>query len=349
MGERHLPTLLYLKDYKENLDEVFMYIITGGAGMIGSAVIWALNQRGIYDILVIDNLASTPKWKNLVNLRYTDYIHRDNFLEQLFQHGENWDVQGIVHMGACSSTTETNADFLMENNFHYTKDLQMWAQMNNVRFVNASSAATYGDGSHGFSDDIETCKKLQPLNMYGYSKQLFDLHCIRTESFEKTVNLKFFNVYGPNEYHKENMRSVVCKSVPQIQAEGKICLFASDRADYADGGQMRDFVYVKDCAQLITWFLLDTEETGIFNVGTGEARTWNDLARAMFKALDKEENIEYIAMPDNLKGKYQYFTEADMSWHKRLNCPVTFTPLEEGVREYVQEYLLRDSAYLSSL
>lgn len=315
--------------------------------MIGSAAVWALNNQGIENILVVDNLASTEKWKNLVCLKYTDYMHRDEFLQKIKADAIK-DVQGIVHMGACSSTTEKNADYLMHNNFHYTQEVFQFALRNSARFVNASSAATYGGGELGFSNDLEITKKLRPLNMYGYSKHLFDLWCIKNNMLDKTVNLKFFNVYGPNEYHKADMRSVACKAFEAINERGFLQLFSSDRPEYPHGGQKRDFVYIKDCAKLITWFL-GNDLGGIFNVGTGEARTWNSLANAVFAAMEKPAKVKYIPMPEHLKGKYQYFTQADMTWLKTYNYPYSFTSLEDGVKDYIQNYLAADNPYLSSL
>lgn len=325
-----------------------MYIVTGGAGMIGSAVVWELNQRGVDDILIVDNLACTEKWKNLVHLRYRDYVHRDAFIAAT-RRGEWPDgVEVVIHMGACSSTTERDADFLMANNFHYSRDLCRQALRAGARFINASSAATYGDGSLGFSDSLDLLPRLRPLNMYGYSKKLFDLWAVREGAIQNLVSLKFFNVYGPNEYHKGAMRSVVCKAVPQIEESGTLKLFRSDRPDYEDGGQKRDFVYVKDCAELILWFVKHKNIHGIFNVGTGQARTWNDLARAVFAAMDREPRIEYMDMPDTLKGKYQYFTQADMGWMERVGCDFRFRSLEEGVDDYVRQYLRTPNPYLES-
>lgn len=327
-----------------------MYIVTGGAGMIGSAVIWALNQRGIDDILVVDNLATSEKWKNLVSLRYASYMNRDAFIQKIRDNSfTKTHIQGIIHMGACSRTTEANSDFLMENNTHYSQDFYAWAQKFGVRFITASSAATYGDGANGFSNSLEILPKLRPLNMYGYSKHLFDLWCLRKKYFDNIVSLKFFNVYGPNEYHKGEMRSVICKSLSQVAFEGVMRLFASDKPNYANGGQLRDFIYIKDCAKLVVWFLLDTQIGGLFNVGSGKARPWNDVAKALFAAVKKEENIEYIAMPKIFKGKYQYFTEADMSWMNEAKCPITFTSLEDGIQEYVREYMLTPNPYLSTI
>ncbi len=326
-----------------------MYIVTGGAGMIGSAAVWELNRQGIEDILVVDNLASKEKWKNLVCLKYTDYMHRDEFLQKI-KNDEIKNVQGIVHMGACSSTTEKNADFLMENNLHYTQEVFLFAMRNDIRMVNASSAATYGGGELGFSTDIETTLKLKPLNMYGYSKHLFDLWCIRNNYLDKVVNLKFFNVYGPNEYHKDTMRSVACKAFEAINEKGFLQLFSSDKPEYSHGDQKRDFIYVKDCVKVIAWFLLENQQIGgIFNVGTGQARTWNSLAHAVFSAMGMPSRIKYIPMPEQLRGKYQYFTEANMVWLKKYNYPYSFTSLEDGVKDYIQNYLLTNNPYLSSI
>ena len=325
-----------------------MYVITGGAGFIGSALLWQLNRMDLDEIVVVDNLASSEKWRNLVKRRYVDYLHRDRFYELMRRDVLPWKVTAVVHLGACSSTTERDADFLMENNFHYSRDLCRYALDKGARFINASSAATYGDGSLGFSDDPALIPRLAPLNMYGYSKQLFDLWLLREKLRGEVVSLKFFNVYGPNEYHKGSMRSVVCKAVPQIQETGRLGLFRSDRPDYEDGGQKRDFVYVKDCAALVCWFHEHGGVNGVFNVGTGQARSWNDLARAVFASMDRPANIEYIDMPDALKGKYQYFTQADMGWMKRVGCDFAFRSLEDGVDDYVRNYLLKDEACLES-
>ncbi len=330
-----------------------MYIITGGAGFIGSAVIWELNKRGIQDILVVDNLALTSKWQNLVTLKISDYVHKNVFIEKVRKEGLGKNVfgkkiEGIVHLGACSATTEQDADYLMENNFHYTRDLFLKAKEENIRFVNASSAATYGNGEFGFSDNLEIISKLRPLNMYGYSKQLFDLWTIETGNLNNLVSLKFFNVYGPNEYHKDDMRSVVCKAVSQIHETGTVKLFKSYKKEYADGGQMRDFVYIKDVSCLVDWLLQNPKITGIYNVGQGKARSWIDLVSAVFNSMEKKINIEFIEMPEQLQGKYQYFTEADMSWLKKVNYPHTFMTLEEGVKDYVQNYLLQENIYLDS-
>lgn len=344
-----------------------MYIITGGAGFLGSALVWELNRRGVADILVVDNLASTEKWKNLVGLDYLSYMHRDRFIDlirgdaledavenEFGPSGFSGRIKGIVHLGACSSTTERDADFLMRNNLEYSKTLCAYALSRGIRYIQASSAATYGDGSLGFDDDADVLERLRPLNMYGYSKQLFDLWAKRTERLSHLASIKFFNVYGPNEYHKEGMRSMVVKAVEQIKAGGSIGLFKSYRDDFADGGQQRDFVYVKDCARVMAVLLENPGVNGIFNLGTGRARSWNDLARAVFKAMNLEPVIKYVDMPEILQGKYQYYTQADMG---RLDeafravgagTSADFHSLESGVADYVRNYLLKDNAYLEN-
>lgn len=323
-----------------------MYIVTGGAGFIGSAMVWRLNEAGIDDILVVDNLASTEKWRNLVNRRYRDYIRRDEFLRLIRENRAPADVRAVIHMGACSSTTERDADFLMANNFHYSREVCRYALEQGARFINASSAATYGDGSRGFSDSLLCTLGLRPLNMYGYSKQLFDLWAYRENLLGYLASVKFFNVYGPNEYHKGDMMSVVCKAHAEVRRTGTIRLFRSDRLDYPDGGQMRDFVYVKDCVEILFWLLEHPDVNGIRNVGSGKARTWNDLARAVFAALELPVNIEYVDMPEHLRGKYQYFTEADMGWLQREGCAVPLHSLEDGVADYVRCYLEQADSYL---
>lgn len=339
-----------------------MYIITGGAGMIGSAVLWELNNRGITDILIVDNLGTSEKWKNLVRGEYLGYMHRDDFLRHIkndsldesleleFAHRRGpGKIKGIVHMGACSATTERNADFLMANNLEYSKILCDYALGRGIRFIQASSAATYGDGSQGFDDDVNALDKLAPLNMYGYSKHLFDLWARRTGRLDHLASIKFFNVYGPNEYHKGDMRSMVHKSVEQINATGKVRLFRSYLPQYDNGGQLRDFVYIKDCAEVLAELLDQPKINGVFNLGTGKARSWNDLAAAVFKAMGREPNIEYIEMPEVLRGKYQYYTEANMQRLFTTMEPVRhleMRSLEDGVTDYVQNYLLKNQQYL---
>ena len=323
-----------------------MYIVTGGAGMIGSAVVWKLNERGITDILVVDHLATSEKWKNLVNRAFTEYMPREVFLEKITKDALGYAIEGIFHMGACSSTTERDVDYLFSNNTEYTKTLVRYALDKNIRLVNASSAATYGNGAQGFSDAPEDLARYRPLNAYGYSKHLVDLWAARTGFQESFVSLKFFNVYGPNEYHKGEMRSVVAKAFGQVVETGVIRLFASDRPEYADGGQMRDFIYVKDCADALWWLMEHKDVNGLFNLGTGRARTWNDLARALFAVVGRPENIEYTPLPEHLRGKYQYFTEAPMDRLAETGCPMPRHSLEEGVADYAADYLMRDDPYL---
>lgn len=323
-----------------------MYIVTGGAGFIGSAMVWRLNRAGITDILIVDNLGTGEKWKNLVNRRYADYLHRDAFLHRLRRRRLRGPVEAVIHMGACSSTTQADADFLMANNTAYTKEVCRFALGCGARFINASSAATYGDGALGFADEPSLARRLKPLNMYGYSKQLVDLWLLDNGLADRVASLKFFNVYGPNEYHKGDMRSVVCKAFHEITATGRLRLFRSCHPDYPDGGQMRDFVYVKDCVELMYWLLEHPGVNGIRNVGTGRARTWNDLARAVFSAMGREPAVDYVDMPAQLRGKYQNYTQARMDWLAAQQCPVAFTPLEEGVADYVRAYLAGADPYL---
>jgi ADP-L-glycero-D-manno-heptose 6-epimerase len=322
-----------------------MYIITGGAGFIGSACLWRLNQAGVDDVLVVDNLGKTDKWKNLVHRRYRDYVHKSELIDRL-ESGSLGKITAIIHMGACSATTQTDADYLMENNLHYSQHLARYALSHDVRFINASSAATYGDGAKGFNDDPEGLEGLSPLNMYGYSKHLFDLWARRERCLGGLASLKFFNVFGPNEYHKGDMCSVVFKAFHQAQAEGVIRLFKSYRKAYPDGGQQRDFVYVKDCVELIWWLLEHPEVGGLFNVGTGQARTWKDLASAVFKALGRPPRIEYIDMPAGLRDRYQYFTCAELGGLRAAGYDTAFSSLEAGVADYVQNYLQQDDPHL---
>jgi len=322
-----------------------MWIVTGGAGFIGSALVWKLNQEGLDDLLVVDRLESSEKWKNLCSARYRDYLEADDFLGRL-EAGRLAGIQGIVHLGANSSTTETNAAHLVQNNYEYTKRLAQWALRKKVRFVYASSAATYGDGCFGYKTDDQTTQKLLPLNMYGYSKQMFDLWAFRQGVLKKLVGIKFFNVYGPNEYHKGDMRSVVAKAFDQIRQEGKVSLFRSYRPDYKDGEQKRDFLYVKDAVDVVYEFMTKKSFAGLYNVGSGKARTWNDLAGAIFAALGKPPRIEYIDMPESLRPRYQYHTEADMSWREKVKDVKSFHSLEDGVRDYVQNYLNAENPYL---
>jgi ADP-L-glycero-D-manno-heptose 6-epimerase len=323
-----------------------MIVVTGGAGFIGSAFVWKLNEEGLDDIVIVDHLGESDKWENLVNRRYVDFIHKDDFLEAVIADKVPFEVEGIIHMGACSSTTERNADYLMRNNFFYTRELALWAVKKGVRFIYASSAATYGDGSLGFSDDNQVTRRLKPINMYGYSKQLFDLFTLRHGLQARIAGVKFFNVFGPNEYHKGDMRSVVHKAFGQIKSTGKMTLFKSHRPDYTDGGQMRDFVYVKDCIDVLWWLFTNRNVEGIFNCGTGNARSWKDLVNAVFSAMGVAPQIEYTDMPESIRNQYQYFTEAEMGKIRNAGYKSECMSLENAVKDYVTNYLQQPDPHL---
>lgn len=317
-------------------------IITGGAGFIGRNLIAHLNALGEDQLIVVDELGRSEKWKNLVGLRFEDYLEKDDFRERI--RSDRIDgVRAILHMGACSATTETNASYLVDNNYRMSQELCEWALTHAARFVYASSAATYGDGSLGYSDADKQTPQLRPLNMYGYSKHLFDLWVLQKGIAGMVAGLKYFNVYGPYEDHKGDMRSVVHKAYGQIRDTGQVGLFKSYNPAYRDGEQVRDFVYVKDAAAMTVHLMEHPEMSGIFNCGTGQARSWNDLAQAVFSAMGREPSIEYIDMPAHLQGKYQYFTEADMTKARRDGYGADFTSLEDGVKEYVDTHLSRQA------
>ncbi len=318
-----------------------MIVVTGGAGFIGSAIIWKLNQLGEKDIIIVDELGLDEKWKNLVGLDFEDFINKHEFI-QLVETGLPFKPKAIIHMGANSSTTEKNADHLLENNYEYTKKLAKYCLANDARFIYASSAATYGDGALGFDDSEVLSPDLKPLNMYGYSKNLFDVWAIRHKVIDRIVGLKYFNVFGPNEYHKADMRSVVHKAYEQIRDTGKVRLFKSRHPEYKDGEQMRDFIYVKDAVDMTLFFMDKKDKNGIFNVGTGKARTWKDLVTAIFDSTGKDVNIEYIELPEHLVLKYQYFTEARLDKIKKAGYQHPLHSLEDGVADYVKNYLVPD-------
>jgi ADP-L-glycero-D-manno-heptose 6-epimerase len=321
-----------------------MIVVTGGAGFIGCRLVKALNQQGESDILIVDRLGRTEKWKNLVGLTFVEYLDKAVFIERLEAGGFDNQIMALIHLGACSSTTETDADYLMENNYRYTYRLARWQREHPVcRLIYASSAATYGDGSQGYSDDESALDRLRPLNMYGYSKHLFDLQARRHGWLEHMVGLKYFNVFGPNEDHKGDMRSVINKAWPQVRDEGVMRLFKSYRPEYGHGEQLRDFIHVDDAVAMTLFFLDHPRVNGLYNIGTGRARSWNDVARALFEATGEPENIEYIPMPEALRGKYQYFTEADMAKARSAGLDHQCLSLEEGVRRYVVEHLAAKS------
>lgn len=316
-----------------------MIILTGGAGFIGSCFLEKLNQNGETEIILVDQLGDDSKWKNLSGKYFLDYFEKDDFLKLIENGRFSKDISAIFHIGACSSTTELNASYLIKNNYEYSKKLAVWSIGNKIPFYYASSAATYGDGSLGYSDDDEFTSKLIPLNIYGYSKHLFDLWVLRNNLSKKVVGFKFFNVFGPNEYHKGEMRSLIVKAYEQIKSNGKIRLFKSYKAEYKDGEQKRDFIYIKDVVDLMYLFYENKKIKGIFNIGTGNARTWNDLAYAVFKALNTASNIEYIDMPELIKDKYQYFTQANIAKLIQKFPKFEFTSLETAVLDYVRNYL----------
>lgn len=326
-----------------------MIVITGGAGFIGSAMLWELNRHGIDDAIIVDDLGLTTegKWLNLRGLRYADFIHKDDFLGQILE-DRLPKVDAIIHMGAISATTEQDAGLLMRNNYEYSKHLASWSARRGVRFIYASSAATFGDGECGYADGTGTIDALRPLNMYGYSKHLFDRWALHNGILQKAAGLKFFNVYGPNEYHKGEMSSVVFKAFHQIRDNGTVRLFKSYREGFRDGEQLRDFVYVKDCTRIMKWLLDNPSAAGLFNVGTGMARSFRDLVGATFAAVGAEESITYIPMPEAIRDKYQYYTCADSGNLRSAGYDEPMTSLEEGVRDYVQNYLAAPNPHLDS-
>ncbi len=311
-------------------------IVTGGAGFIGSAIVWRLNELGYDDILIVDRMDDTDKWKNLVPLQFEDLVDADEFLDELDVFD---DVDALIHMGACSSTTERDTRYLLKNNYQYTKELLDFAREHEMRFIYASSAATYGDGMAGMNDGTNNLDSLRPLNAYGYSKHLFDQYAHRYGMFDHIVGLKFFNVFGPNEEHKADMRSLVSKAYEQIRSTGKLQLFKSAHPDYPDGEFGRDFIYVKDAVDMTLHFL-ENRSNGLFNIGSGRMHTWNSLADAIFKALDMPRNVEYVEMPEHLRDRYQYHTKADISSLRQTGYSREITPLDEAVADYIQNYLV---------
>lgn len=331
-----------------------MIVVTGGTGFLGSNLVAGLSEKGLSNVVVCDTLGSDDKWRNIAKHELRDIVRPDNLMRYLELHAS--EIKVIFHLGAISSTTESDADLIIENNFIFSRRLWKWCAEHGVRFIYASSAATYGDGKAGFRDDDhpEALAKLRPLNPYGWSKHLFDRRTSRithdnTRGGETAppqwAGLKFFNVYGPNEYHKGEQMSVVCKLFPQVQAGAAARLFKSYEKDYADGGQIRDFVYVKDCVDVMLWLYDNPKISGVYNVGTGKGRSFNDLATAVFTACDKKPKIHYIDMPGELNAKYQYYTQADMTKLRKAGYTKPFTELEDGVKDYVQNYMMKDDRY----
>ena len=318
-----------------------MIVVTGGAGFIGSALVHSLNQKGFEDIWVVDEIDHPEKQKNLDALIYSRWVDKDIFLQETI--GLKLPAcSAILHMGACSSTTETNETYLRENNFEYTQSLAQYCLKKDVRFIYASSAATYGAGENGYSDDESLLETLAPLNLYGASKQWFDLWAKEVGALKDIVGLKYFNVFGPNEYHKEDMQSMVRKGFLQVRDAGALNLFKSYKAGYGDGEQERDFLYVRDAVAMTLFFLENEGIGGISNVGSGKARNWNDLASAIFKAMNKQMEINYIEMPESIRGQYQYHTCAEMEKIRSAGYMETTVSLEEGISDYVKNYLIPD-------
>jgi ADP-L-glycero-D-manno-heptose 6-epimerase len=326
-----------------------MIIVTGGTGFVGSAVVWGLNGRGEENILVVDRIDHDEKEHNMEALKYEQIINGDEFREKL-RAGfyDDKGVEAIIHLGAITSTTADDKAEITDINEEWSKEIIRWCVDRDVRCVYISSAATYGDGENGYSDDHELFDKLKPLNMYGQSKLNVDIWASDGGYLDKVAGLRFFNVFGPNEYHKEEMRSVLAKKFDEVKKEGVIKLFKSYNPDYTNGGQMRDFVYVKDVVDATLFFMDEKEANGIFNIGTGKARTWNDLAKAMFEAMGLEVNIEYIEMPNNLKNQYQYYTQADINKLRAAGFKKEMMSLEDSVKDYVQNYLEKDLHLVSN-
>ncbi|MGH7197818.1 MAG: ADP-glyceromanno-heptose 6-epimerase, partial [Candidatus Omnitrophota bacterium] len=324
-----------------------MIIVTGGAGFIGSVLAAKLNELGERALLIVDQKArKSPKWENIEKRYFQDYLESDEFIDRLEKGEWNGKIKAVFHMGACTDTTERDESYLRQNNFEYTRRLAEWVIANKVYFSYASSAATYGAGELGFSDDDAKTPRLKPLNPYGQSKLDFDIWALKNGLGNKITGFRFFNVYGPNEYHKGEMRSLVHKGFGQIRDTGKMRLFRSYKKEYPDGGQKRDFIYVKDAVDTLVWFFKNPKWKGVYNLGTGRAQTWNDLAKALFKAMGRAENIEYIEMPDSIKNQYQYFTQSDPAKLLKTGCPDSFRDLEAGVSDYIRNYLLKENPYL---
>jgi ADP-L-glycero-D-manno-heptose 6-epimerase len=318
-----------------------MIVITGASGFIGSAYVAKLNAQGITDIIAVDN-SSLPHHEALLgNKRIATFIDRHEFISLLRADKLPTTITAIIHLGACSSTTERNLDFLRETNIDYSKSIIEYCVTKNIRCIYASSAATYGDGAHGYSDDESIIDRFKPLNAYGDSKQIVDLWAREQGYLRHVVALKFFNVYGPNEYFKGDMASIAWKAFNTISHTGSFSLFKSHRPDYRDGEQMRDFVYVKDCCKVISWLLSNTHTNGIYNVGSGRARSWNDLLKAIFSAMGREPMIRYIDMPESLRNQYQYYTEAPIEKLRAAGYTAEIASLENGVHDYITNHLMQ--------
>ena len=326
-----------------------MILITGAAGFIGSAFVWQLNEEGIKDVILVDKLRHEDKWKNIAKREYYDWVDRDELFDWLKVEENAKKIDVIVHMGAISATTETDGDLLMKNNYEFSKKLWDFATERKIQYIYASSAATYGMGEDGYEDNIDLSghQKLRPLNKYGYSKKIFDVWALKQKETPKQwVGLKFFNVYGPQEYHKGRMASMVFHSYKQAKENGQVKLFKSHKEGYRDGEQLRDFVYIKDVVSVMSWLVKNQNVSGVYNLGTGKARSFYDLSKNTLISAGKEPIIEFVDMPEDLRGKYQYFTEANMDKLKKAGYSKEFYSLEDGVKDYVENYLAKEDSYL---
>jgi len=325
-----------------------MFLVTGGAGFIGSNVVAALNEAGRTDVVVNDHLGSDQKWRNLAKRQIADFVQPKDLV--------NWltgrKLEAVIHLGAISDTMATDGDAIVETNFGLSLKLLDWCTTFRTPFIYASSAATYSDGARGFDDDwsITSLRRLAPMNLYGWSKHLFDLALV--DRFEKGENLpprwaglKFFNVFGPNEYHKGAMASVLARAFDQAKSGQAVRLFKSHRQGIGDGDQRRDFIFVDDAVAVVLWLLQTSGPSGIYNVGTGEARSFRDMIVAMFQALARQPNIEYIDMPMAIRDSYQYFTQSEVDNLRKAGYNAAFTPLEQAVKRYVTDYLDRPDRY----
>ena len=325
-------------------------LVTGGGGFIGSNLVAALLERNTHNIVVCDTFGGSDKWRNLSKHAVFEIIEPEHMFEWIEINRQQIDM--VYHLGSVSSTLEKNLDLILKNNFSLSLKLWRWCNARNVRLIYASSATTYGDGSNGFDDSIDPAylKKLHPMSGYGWSKQLFDMHIATAFArgecqIPQWVGLKFFNNYGPNEYHKEDQRSVISKIAPQAIQSAAVRLFRSYNSNYADGAQMRDVIYIKDSVRVMLWLLDHPDVSGLFNLGTGKARSFNDMANAIFAAIGHDSRISYIDMPEALIANYQYFTEANMAKLRAAGYTEPFTSLEDGIRDYVQNYLLKPDQY----
>jgi ADP-L-glycero-D-manno-heptose 6-epimerase len=325
-----------------------MILVTGGAGFIGSNIVASLNEAGRSDVVVNDILGSDGKWRNLAKRQLADVVPAAD----LFRWLEGCKLDAVIHMGAISSTTATDGDLVLDTNFRLSLRLLDWCTESRTPFIYASSAATYGDGDAGFDDDWspEALKNLRPMNLYGWSKHLFDQalvqrHVKRAKLPPQWAGLKFFNVFGPNEYHKGTMASVLCRVFDEAKAGKPVRLFKSHRDGIADGDQRRDFIYVDDVVAVTRWLLDNPQVSGIFNVGTGKARSFREMIEAMFASLGRAPNIDYVDMPEQIRGCYQYFTQSEVGRLRKAGYNAGFTPLEDAVRQYVTQYLDRADRY----